>query len=103
MAKSETRAYIDTNPADLPAEVQEMLKQDRALYEQQKAIRETIVRHLNATMPLKGGYEVVGVGFTRWGQFQLHADLPQVKQAKASNRPSLADFLAQSQDEGRRS
>ena len=102
MAKSETRQYIDTNPSELPKDVQDMLKQDRELYDQQKAIRQKMVDTLNAAGIMPDGWEVVGVGFTRWGQFQLHADKPQVKQAKASGRPSLADFLASAASEGRR-
>lgn len=103
MAKSETKQYIDVDPANLSEDIQEMLRQDRALYDQQKAIRAKITAAINATYTLKGGYTVVGIGFTRWGQFQFHADKVAAPQAKASNRPSLADFLAQASEQGRRS
>lgn len=103
MAKSETIRYIDVDPSNLPEDVQEMLKQDRALYDQQKALRAKVVEAINAQITLKDGYAVTGVGFTRWGQFQLHADKAKPTQAKAGNRPSLADFLASAQSEGRRS
>jgi len=101
MAKSDTMRYIDVDPSVLPQEVQAMLAEDRRLYDAQKALRAKITAAINEQITLKDGYTVVGIGFTRWGQFQFHADRVETKQAKVSNRPSLADFIDVQQANGR--
>ncbi len=94
MAKAETkRDFVDCNASQFSSEVQDLLVQDRAIYEEQKANRKVIVAKLNAELDLPDGKVVTGIAFTRWGQMQLViGDKVQPKPA-AKPRMSLADYL----------
>lgn len=100
--KSETKQFLDCSAEDFSPEIQALLQEDRELYDMQKALRKKIVQKMNEQNRLSNGKVIVGMGFTRWGQLQVHIDnSAQPKVSKSSNRPSLADFLNEQDSSGR--
>jgi hypothetical protein len=92
--RSETKLYMDINPAEFGPEYEKLVKQERELYEAQKLIRKAQADYLNAKTSLGEGYTVISTTWTRWGQHQAVCDKASAKAApKASSRPSLSDYL----------
>lgn len=93
--------YLDANPSDMSGEVQAMLQQDRALYDQQKALRKAIAAKLNSEMQFPPGEHCTGIAFTRWGQLQIViAPIDAKAKSKAKPRATLSDYLAQCEANG---
>ena len=93
--------WTEIDPASLPKLVQDAYHAYKAQYAEMKACREVFERALNAAASPPNGKRVVcGYNF---GKLSIAladaATAPKSSQAKGS----LADFLAASQSEGRRS
>lgn len=99
MAES-TKKYLDCNATDFSGEVQAMLKRDRELYDQQKALRKQIASAINGEFPLPEGEIVTSIAFTRWGQLQVVVDKAGQVKSKAKPRLTLADYQAQREAQG---
>jgi hypothetical protein len=92
--RSETKLYMDINPAEFGPEYEKLVKQERELYEAQKLIRKAQADYLNSKTSLGEGYTVISTTWTRWGQHQAVCDKATAKAAKAAlPRPSLSDYL----------
>lgn len=103
MTEKTKAQYLDANPAELGDELQALVSTQRVTYDADKVAKQAICAHLNAHLELPEGKAVVGVTFTRWGQFQIIvADKPASKESSAKARPTLAAFLAAKQANGER-
>lgn len=91
----QTVTFIDHDQETLSAEVQAMLKQDRALYDQQKQLRKAIAAAINEEVMVAEGETVSGIAFTRWGQFQLVIKPTEKPASTAKPRKTLAQYQAE--------
>lgn len=90
-----TKVWLDANVSDMPQHVQDMLVEERAIYDMLQAQKDKITKALQECMAVKGGKVICGTSYTRWGQWQIVLDDAPVAKAKAGNgRATLADFLA---------
>lgn len=101
MSEKTKAQYLDANPAELGETLQALVAAQRVTYDADKVAKQAICAHLNEYLELPESKAVVGVTFTRWGQFQIIvADKPAAKEAKAGTRPTLAAFLVAKQANG---
>lgn len=98
MAKQESTAqYFDVDPSEFGEDFVALVRENRALYEQQKALAKRMAAMLAERInpaALPEGYEIKSVVWTRWGQMQAVADA-----VKAKGEPKVRQSLSAWQGE----
>lgn len=100
---AQDREYFDINAGDFSPEFQSLVAENRALYEQQKAIAKRMTEMLNAEIDreaLPPFHAVVGVAWTRWGQMQAITATPTVKASTNKPRKTLGAYKAEQEASG---
>jgi hypothetical protein len=93
--------YVNISVEDFSETVQALAAIDREMYKAHKAHKAKLLAAIQAEVPMPLGKEIKYTAYTRWGQWQMVVGDKAVTKSPSSNRPSLADFLAQQQAAGR--
>lgn len=84
--------WINVAADDFSVAIQDMLNEERRIYDLLKAQKAKILAAVRQETPVAKGREITGLGYTRWGQLQM--TVMDKAKAKTGNK-TLAEYLAE--------